>query len=391
MNIAIIAVTYNRSHSLARLLNSLEKAYYYESSSIPLIISVDKSDTDEVEKFADNYEWPHGKKIVDKHDHNLGLRPHMLSLGKWFERYDAIVVLEDDIVVSPNFYTYTTQAVKKYHNCHAIAGISLYGFSINYQTGLPFQALNDKHHAYFMNCAMSWGEIWMRDSWQRFYDWYLLHQDFTEKPHLPKRICRWNSKSWLKYHTQYCIEENKYFVHPYISLTTNFSDPGEHGDGSIGSFYQTPLQYGRMEQYLFPEYGGEAVYYDGFFENKALYDHLGLSSEEVCLDLNGEWQNRLNRRYWLTTEVRDYKVERSFGLDYRPIEANVLLDYPGKQIFLYDTQTVERNPIPRNKNVMLYQLYISSIDGFIRKYGKGNILKALAEMSTRKIKRHFKK
>ena len=132
MNIAIIAVTYNRPRSLARLLDSLEQAYYPTNQNITLIISVDKSNTDEVEKFADQYKWPHGTKIVDRHEQNLGLRPHMMSLGKWFEQYDAIVVLEDDLVVSPNYYTYTVQTVEKYHSCPAIAGISLYGFSVNY-------------------------------------------------------------------------------------------------------------------------------------------------------------------------------------------------------------------------------------------------------------------
>lgn len=382
MNIAIVAVAYNRMDSLSRLLSSLDKASY-DDNDVTLIISVDKSKTDIVERFADDYQWKHGEKIVDKHTENLGLRPHMMSLGKWFDRFDAIVVLEDDIVVSPNFYYYTSQTVEKYHNCPDIAGVSLYGFSINYQTGIPFQPLKDEHDVYFMNCAMSWGEVWMRDSWQKFYDWYLQHQEFPMIPELPHCICSWNKKSWLKYHTRYCIEENKYFVHPFVSLTTNFGDAGEHNNGAANTVYQVELQQGVKKHFELPEYDGEAVYYDGFFENKSLYQILGLDADKLCIDLNGEWKNRLNKRYWLTTEVKDFKIVKSFGLNYRPIEVNVIMNNPGKQIFLYDTQTIEKNLCRKNKKTMLYFYHLYNLVSFMKRYGLENVWKDFVELIKR--------
>lgn len=384
-NIAIVAVAYNRVDSLSRLLKSLDLAYYDEN--VTLVISVDKSNTDIVEHFADNYEWKHGEKIVDKHEKNLGLRTHMMSLGKWFDRFDAIVVLEDDIVVSPNFYSYTKQTVEKYHSCQNIAGISLYGFSINYQIGLPFQPVKDKHDIYFMNCAMSWGEVWMRDSWKKFYAWYLEHQDFPMMKHLPRSICSWNQKSWLKYHTRYCIEQNKYFVHPYTSLSTNFGDAGEHSDGTSNTIYQVPMQCGNKTSFLLPDFDSKATYYDGFFENIELYEVLGYKPDELCIDLQGEWHNRLNRRYWLTTEVGDYKIVRSFGLNYRPIDLNVLNNNEGKQIFLYDTSVAAKNPNKKNRKSFLYRYHLSNMLYFVRSYGFGYALKDFIEAVKSKINR----
>lgn len=383
-NIAIVAVAYNRVDSLSRLLKSLDLAYYDEN--VTLVISVDKSNTDIVEHFADNYEWKHGEKIVDKHEKNLGLRPHMMSLGKWFDRFDAIVVLEDDIVVSPNFYSYTKQTVEKYHSCQNIAGISLYGFSINYQIGLPFQPIKDEHDIYFMNCAMSWGEVWMRDSWKKFYAWYLEHQDFPMMKHLPRSICSWNQKSWLKYHTRYCIEENKYFVHPYTSLSTNFGDAGEHSDGTSNTIYQVPMQCGKKISFLLPDFNSKAVFYDGFFENIGLYNILGYTNDELCIDLQGEWNNRLNKRYWLTTEVVDYKIVRSFGLNYRPIDLNILNDNEGNQIFLYDTTVAVKNPNKKNKRSFLYRYHLSNMFYFVRSYGFGYALKDFVEALRTKLK-----
>lgn len=373
MEVAIVVVAYNRCDSLQRLLLSLEKAFY--DKPVTLIISVDKSDTDAVERFSENYIWPYGDKIIDKHKKNLGLRNHMMSLGKWFDHFDAIAVLEDDIVVSPNYYTYTCQTVKKYHTCSEIAGISLYGFNVNYQSGIPFRPVNDEHDVYFMNCAMSWGEVWMRDSWQKFYDWYLQHQDFPMLPELPYCICSWNQKSWLKYHTRYCIEENKYFVHPYVSLTTNFGDAGEHSKGTANTVHQVELQQGEKKNYELPVFGDKAVYYDGFFENKSLYQVLELDTDNLCLDLNGEWKNRLNKRYWLTTEIKDFKIVKSFGLNYRPIEVNVILNNPGQNIFLYDTYHKEKNPVKNTHSTMLYHHYLSNIFYFIRQYGYVNTWK----------------
>ena len=203
MNISIVAVAYYCVDSLKRLLNYLEYANYY-GDKVDLIISVDKSDTDVVENFSDSYKWEHGSKIVDKHSLNLGLRNHMLSLGKWFDKYDALVILEDDIIVCPNFFSYTKQTVNKYHTCSDIAGISLYGFSINYHKGVPFSPIKDEYDIYFMKCAMSWGEVWLKDSWKRFYSWYLENKDFQRV--LPcQEACLVGGKSLGKYHHAFVL------------------------------------------------------------------------------------------------------------------------------------------------------------------------------------------
>ena len=49
-NIAIAVVAYNRLDSVERLLNTLLSANY--SQTVPLIISIDKSNTDSVEKIS---------------------------------------------------------------------------------------------------------------------------------------------------------------------------------------------------------------------------------------------------------------------------------------------------------------------------------------------------
>lgn len=374
MNIAVVVVAYNRKKSLERLLYSLSDAYY-DGDKISLIISIDKSNTDEVEKFADCYEWVHGDKIVDKHLNNLGLRAHMMSLGKWFNNYDALIILEDDIFVAPSYYLFAKKAVEKYYSCSSIAGISLYSYSVNYQTGIPFIPMKDPNDVYFMSCATSWGQVWLKDSWNDFYKWYVDNIDFPYSKEIPNTICLWGDKSWLKYHIRYCIENDKYFVFPYCSLSTNFSEEGEHNNGNISTAFQVPLQSGKKLSYTLPVFGSEAIYYDGFFENISLYGHLGLSKSCLCLDLNGMSGNKTNKKYWLTTKIYDYKIINSFGLAYRPIDLNIITGTKGHTIFLYDTEVIEKNPFSYNTGVLLYPYFLYNITYFIKSIGMYNIFK----------------
>ena len=88
MNIAICIIAYNRIDSLKRVLTSLEQSYYDES--VTLIISIDKSNTTQVEDFAKQYHWKQGEKRVITHPENLGLRKHVLKCGDLLQEYDAL-------------------------------------------------------------------------------------------------------------------------------------------------------------------------------------------------------------------------------------------------------------------------------------------------------------
>lgn len=334
MKIAICAIGYNRVDSLSRLLSSLNAAVYDED--VTLIISLDRSKTLDVKTYSDEFEWKHGEKKVILQECNLGLRKHVLRCGQYMNDYgfDALVVLEDDITVSPYFYSYVKQCVIQYQNDDCIAGISLYSFPINYITGYPFTPVDSEHDVYLMNCAMSWGQVWIKEKWNKFIDWYNRNDEEFSLPHLPAPINQWPKSSWLKYHTRYCIENDLYFVYPYVSLTTNNSDPGTHN--KVGHTYmQSRLQCLPRKVWNLPPSSKIEVRYDGFFEPKFLYDHLHIDEEQLTINIYGTKTNSKNR-YELSMNVLPYKVVKSFGLKYKPIEANVLFDVDGNDIYLYD-------------------------------------------------------
>lgn len=341
MKIAICAIGYNRLNSLSRLLSSLNAAIFDEE--VTLIISLDRCEMLEIKEYSDKFIWKHGEKIVILQDYNMGLRKHVLRCGQYMNDYDfdALVVLEDDITVSPYFYSYVKQSVLQYQDDDNIAGISLYNFPINYITGYPFTPVDSEYDVYLMNCAMSWGQVWMREKWNKFINWYNENNDEFSLPHLPDPINHWPKSSWLKYHTRYCIENNLYFVYPYVSLTTNNSDQGTHNKESH-TYMQSKLVCFPRKIWNIPHSSYIKVRYDGFFEPKFLDDYLQIDKKQLVINIYGS-KNCCKERFELSTKALPYKVIKSFGLKYKPIESNIMLDVSGKDIFLYD-KTIPDSP-----------------------------------------------
>ena len=339
MKLGVCIVAYNRLNSFKRVLESVSNAYYNDDN-VTLIISIDKSDNTKISEYADSFQWKYGEKRVIKHPVNLGLRKHILQCGDLLDEFDALVILEDDVTVAPSYYYYVRQCIEKFHDNPSIAGISLYSFPFNYNNYLPFYPLYSDSDVFLIQSAQSWGEVWMKESWKAFKRWYRNNnEEFTLLPQLQKSICNWPKSSWLKYHIRYCIEAKKYFVYPYVSLSTNNSDPGVHCKEK-NTVTQSMMLFGRKEKFnLNPK-----IKYDGFLENELIYLFLGVESNDLCVDFYGEKGNREKKKYWLTMSAQPYKIIRKYGLLQKPYEWNIINNIDGNDIFLYDTTIRSNKP-----------------------------------------------
>lgn len=336
MKFAIVAVGYNRPDSMDILLNSICQAEYDENS-VDLIVSIDKGNTQsEIISVAEKCKWPYGNKTIRAFPERQGLRKHIIQCGDLTDKYDAVVVLEDDLVVSKWFFNYIKQAVTYYGNCDRIAGISLYKHQTHPGVYRPFEPVNNGYDVYMQQFAMSWGQCWTKKMWKEFKAWYDNNEgkDLAEGNILPSYISRWNKQSWLKYYMRYIVETNKYFVYPYFSLSTNASDAGEHCRISNNDF-QVPLMQGKIN-YRMPCFD-DAVKYDVFFERMDITDEIfpELKGKKI-LDLYGN-RNLFNAAdYAISTASLPYKVVRSIQLKYRPIEMNCISPVEGEGIYIYD-------------------------------------------------------
>ncbi len=345
---AIVVIAYNRKDSLTRLLCSLNEAYYPDDTEIPLIISIDKSDSEDVLNAALHYEWKHGTKYVRHQAENLGLKKHVLLCGDISEEYGSIIMLEDDLFVSPLFYHYSCKALEMSVGLDRIAGISLYGHRLNVHKREPFEPLDDGFDNFYIQFASSWGQAFLKEQWSTFRTWYEEHKTQPlEAPDVPKNVSSWSERSWLKFYIKYLIETDRYFSYPRISLTTNFGDEGTHASDSVNDL-QVPLA--GMNGSFLPDYRFAALdesnaVYDAFFENTTLEDTLFKDLPEgVTIDLYGTKEPSLYKRYVLSSSPLPYRIKRSYGLRMRPVDSNIIHNIEGDALFLYDTKEADTPP-----------------------------------------------
>ena len=352
LNTPIVVVAYNRPKSLLRLLNSLAGADY-PNKNIDLIISIDKSDDNEdVLAIAKNFKWDFGNKIINYQETNLGLKAHILKCGDFSNTYGAVIVLEDDLFVSPNFYNYTVAALQFSRDKGYIGGISLYNHQLNVHTRDNFIALEDGFDNWYFQFASSWGQAWSKDQWKGFRKWLRTNPDINNNQKTPLNVRSWSDKSWLKLYITYLIEKDRYFLYPKISLTSNFSDAGTHITKN-STIYQVPLYFGTKTNFNFSNIKNSHAVYNAFYENIRIYDKIGFTSKSCSIDLYG-YRPHDGQQYMLTSKILNFKILQSYGRSLKPLDANIFCDIIGNDFFLYDTSVKARNNYNFNSQRNLY-------------------------------------
>lgn len=372
---AIVTVGYNRPNDLERLLNSIAEASY-PFNDITLVISIDKANNeDAVVSVADSFKWDYGEKVIRRFPERQGLRKHVLQCGDLAYKYGAVIILEDDLLVSPDFYQYTVSALEMYGEDEKVTGVSLYSHEWNGYANRYHTPIINQYDVYMGQFSISWGQCWTDRWWRNFKNWYEeQNEKLLNDVDIPRDIDLWSDQSWGKYFAHYIVKKNLFYVVPYVSTTTNFSDPGQHVSLS-NNVYQVRFRYGSKTNYSFPTFS-EAIKYDMYFENIELRKKLSEElHEDVCVNLSGIDREYGLTRYLLSTESLPYKRIRSYGAQLRPIELNVFYRVPGEDIFLYDMCTVEKKPKSSDFNILRYEIrgiplnecFIYSVGLFIRK------------------------
>lgn len=323
-DIAIIVAAYNRPLSLKRLLLSLQKANYGSYQNIPLIISIDQSGTDECTTIAKAFEWNFGKKEVIVHEQKQGLKNHILSCGDISERFDAVIILEDDLLVSTEYYQYAHQSYNFYRNEQYVAGIALYQPLFNETALCPFEPLHDGYDNYFMQVPCSWGQMWTKEQWMKFRS-YIISNEVVQH-HLPPNVQQWpDASSWKKLFYSYLTSQELYFVYPRIGLSTNFGDTGQHIT-EHQTVFQTPLLIG-PKQFIFSKLSDSMSIYDGYFElHGSVYNRWFKTNISVSFDLNGSKPlNTVSTEYLISCRKSENSYKK-FAVSCYPFESNILMD-----------------------------------------------------------------
>ncbi len=335
---AVVVVAYDRPGCLERLLLSLERAHYPEGP-VPLIISVDGARTSTL-RVANEFQFTHGPKTIIPRETRMGLVAHVMACGDLAETYGSVVVLEDDLLVSPHFYPWATKALNFYAGDPAVGGISLYRYAVSESTPAPFEPLDDGSDVHFIQFASSWGQAWTSEQWRGFREWDTAHTTEEKEALLPGFVQRWTGPGWKRRFIAYLIANDRYFVFPPLSLSTNFGDPGTNS--VTPGLYQVSLER-RPRDYRFARPSESRAVYDAYFEItppclETWTDALRGYSYDV--DLYGmKSLNHLRSEHVITTRAGD--AVKTFGLSMTPNVANLIEGVAGTEIRLIARKNVD--------------------------------------------------
>jgi hypothetical protein len=94
-------------------------------------------------------------------EENLGLAPSIIAgVTKVCESHGRVIVLEDDLVVSPGFLSYMNRALDRYANDDKVMQISGYMFPVARSEELP--------PTFFLKLSSTWGWATWRRAWSFF-------------------------------------------------------------------------------------------------------------------------------------------------------------------------------------------------------------------------------
>lgn len=360
MKPAIVVVAYNRPHTLRRLLASL--AAVQGAPDVPLVISIDRGGDqfEAVVAEAEQFAWTLGEKRVLVRERPLGLVAHVFACGDLVDEFGAVILLEDDLVVSPMVYRYAAGALAFYADDPRIAGVALNALWFHGITHEPFTPYLDDSDVFFMQVAWFQGQAYTQTQWASFQAWRetavtqvlptdRMHELFRTFP----------PTDWFPQKTKYLVNTNRFYVFPRESLTTNYGDSGTHVRGT--AFFQVPLQTRRADFRLQALSESVAVY-DAFQEMlpacvRRLTDQF--DAYDFTVDLHGTRSlSNIPTEFMLTTQAMRQPM-KMFGLELRPLLANVIYHQPGTGIHFGRSVDVNRRWWARRRAASRYHAYFA--------------------------------
>jgi hypothetical protein len=113
--------------------------------------------------------WPHPNKTIFERDRNWGLANSLIEgVTQLCEKFGRVIVVEDDLVVSPMFLNYLNAALKHYADEPKVMQVSGYMFPIDG---------NNKRDAQLLPIISTWG--WA--TWDRAWKYFGMSDNAIEK------------------------------------------------------------------------------------------------------------------------------------------------------------------------------------------------------------------
>lgn len=162
----IALFTYNRADHTARVLDSLAKCARFDECSLHIYCDGPKSSehaeaVERTRELVRQRAASLGATVIER-DTNFGLARSVVDgVSDLCERFDRVIVLEDDLVLNPRFLDYMLQALDRYAEQENVYQVSGYMFPVQQHT---------RTDAFFLPLITSWGWATWRRAW-RIFSW----------------------------------------------------------------------------------------------------------------------------------------------------------------------------------------------------------------------------
>lgn len=236
MKIATLLFTYNRSNHTKQTIEALkqntvlpQKLFLFQDG---MKQGEDASEWEKVNVLIHNVDWCDKEIVVS--EHNKGLAESIVSgINYVFEKYDAVIVLEDDCVSAPNFIRFMEQCFEKYEDEKKVYSVSGYSWPIE----LEAVAGDD---IYFCGRISSWGWGTWKDRWSVFEKDYELIKKMKQEVTSSRDLATWGQDleemllgnvrgtcdSWAVFWALNVIKKQGLCINTYQSLIRNIGLDG---------------------------------------------------------------------------------------------------------------------------------------------------------------------
>ena len=243
LKIGLVVFSYNRPDHLKNCLNSVLSSSNINLSEITKYIFIDgpKNDLDNINvlkcsNIASEFKLLNNFK-VEIRESNIGLAKSIIcGVTEVLNENDAVIVIEDDLILSPEFLRFMVEGLNNYHNVNRIGSIT--GFNeISFGHENYFNTYTNLRH-----CSWGWGtwkSVWELIDWNvseeenRLKRW-VMRKSFSKAgkdlPNMLSRQLAGLSDSWSIIFDFNCFKLKLWSVAPRINLVSNvgFDGTGTH-------------------------------------------------------------------------------------------------------------------------------------------------------------------
>ncbi len=263
MNFApIVLFCYKRLDTLILTVEALQKNYLASQSELIIFSDAAKGEKDDkavedVRDYLKTIEGFNSIKIYEAKE-NKGLANSIINgVNQVLETHDSVIVLEDDLVSSPNFLNFMNDSLNFHEDNPQIFSIA--GFSIPIKT-------NSDSDVYFTRRSSSWGWATWKNRWE-IINWEVTDYNSFKKNKVQRtefnkmgsemasmldRQMTGKINSWAIRWCYYQFKNQLYSVHPFESKIDNVGfSPEASNTKEKYNRYKTALDIGTKTHFNF--------------------------------------------------------------------------------------------------------------------------------------------